>query len=205
MLEFVKNGIILNSELNIILKEVEKYKGRATPAEISTTLNVKKEYFRGIDSSVRTGKVYFPEPIESKNVYNILQSHIMEKYINFPFKFTNISVIQYSFYGAEDFFNWHTDFGYHNVDTAGRSFSMSLNISASDSYTGGAFQLLYNNRIIELDRTPGSYIIFPSFLPHQVSKIISGIRESIVVWVQSSLEEIKFLDNLFRHHHAVKN
>lgn len=197
MLDFIKTGSILDSELKIVLKEVDQFKHKAGTASIYS-----EKTGPSIDKNVRSGKIYFTQPLESKNIFHILQSHIIEKYLKFPFNFTNVSSVQYAYYGIEDHFKWHQDVIKINGQDLFRTFTMSMNISPADSYSGGELLLKYKDQVIELDRKPGSYIIFPSFLVHQASKVLSGIRESIVVWVQSPKEELNYLENLFRQHHS---
>lgn len=70
-----------------------------------------------------------------------------------------------------------------------RKLSMTVQLTDPDEYKGGDF---------EIDRGPhygisryykvseiaqrGSIIVFPSFVPHQVTPVTEGVRESLVMW-----------------------
>jgi len=116
---------------------------------------------------------------------------------------------QYTIYNAPkekqggDFYTWHTDAGpmlYENG--MHRKLSMTIQLSEPDDYEGGHFQWLEPHRqfdrLKQTDNTIniensiqtvpfsareiGSVIVFPSFLYHQVTPVLSGCRKSLVVW-----------------------
>lgn len=199
MQEFVKTGTILDSELKLVMQEVSRFRHKSFKATlyINKISNGLSEVKRNrLDESSRKCMVYPPKPIESKNIFNILQSYILQEYTKCPFTLTNVSEIQYAEYNPGGLFKWHSDL----IDSESnnyRLFSMCMNITPSDSYTGGDLEILNNNQVIRLNRSPGSYIIFPSFLRHQVCEVLTGTRESIVVWVQSSLKEVNRLKTMY--------
>lgn len=70
-----------------------------------------------------------------------------------------------------------------------RKLSATVNLTDPSEYTGGDFELdLRNNHegrnIITLDeiKSKGSILVFPSFVTHQVRPIITGERNSLVIW-----------------------
>ncbi len=73
---------------------------------------------------------------------------------------------------------------------------MSLNLSDPACYEGGELQLKTKTGIIQLDKAPGSLIVFPSFMTHRACEVKSGIRESIVVWIHLPYKEIDYLREL---------
>jgi len=116
---------------------------------------------------------------------------------------------QYTIYNAPkekqggDFYTWHTDAGPMHYDNGMlRKLSMTIQLSDQDDYEGGHFQWLEPQRqfdrlkqtdnSIDLTnsiqtipfsaRSIGSVIVFPSFVYHQVTPILSGCRKSLVVW-----------------------
>ena len=54
-------------------------------------------------------------------------------------------------------------------------------IFLNDDYEGGEFTLCGES----LDKKKGSAVVFPSnfMFPHEVKKVISGIRYSIMTWI----------------------
>ena len=196
MLNFVKTGTILDSELKLVEREVGEFRHKAFKATVYINNGLAGVGEDIIDETSRVCRIYPPNPKESKNIFHILQSYILEEFACYPFTLTKVSEIQYALYNPGGLFKWHTDL----IDSDPvnyRLFSMCINITPSNDYTGGNLELEYNNQVITLNRNPGSYIIFPSFFRHQVSKVQTGIRESIVVWVQSSLDEVNKLKDMF--------
>jgi PKHD-type hydroxylase len=60
---------------------------------------------------------------------------------------------------------------------------MLLNQPGKD-FTGGDLQLFEGtNNEYSVDQEKGKIILFPSFMIHRVTPILSGIRKSIVIWI----------------------
>ncbi len=89
--------------------------------------------------------------------------------------------LQLAQYGVGDFFDWHLDFG--TGTSSNRKLSLSIQLSHPEEYEGGDLEFQINNKIVKAPRTPGTAIIFPSFIRHRVTKITKGNRRSIVGWV----------------------
>lgn len=177
---YVKQGKILDRELAKIIKEKNQYEHLATVASLynNGTSTVNKQS--------RDGLTYFLNTVDSPNTYNILQSLFIEIFNDLDFPFNNIGSIQYAKYNKNGKFTWHKDDIRKpdmQPDDEIRAFTFSLNISNIDSYSGGELLVKHNKEIIQLDKTPGSYIIFPSWLEHQASEVLEGTREAIVLWI----------------------
>ena len=89
--------------------------------------------------------------------------------------------IQIAEYGKGDFFDWHTDFSIGPAST--RKLSLSVQLSDGSDYEGGDLQFMINTETQNAPRTPGTVVIFPSFIMHRVTPITSGKRRSMVGWV----------------------
>ena len=190
-MHFIQTGSLTPRELELIIGEKEKYKDKA---------KIGRLYSKGEpthNEDVRSCLIYFTSPLESKRTINILQSHILEKYYDFDFDFTNISSVQYAKYNVGGKFKWHQDIVGTNSFTLIRSFTMSVNLSEKEDYTGGELLIKHNKKTLVLDKTPGSYIIFPSFLFHQACEVTSGTREAIVVWTQSTSQEVEYIKKMY--------
>jgi PKHD-type hydroxylase len=82
-------------------------------------------------------------------------------------------------------YDWH-----HDVDWAeGRAFHRKLSIvfqlTDPNEYEGGGFQ--FDNRLPQLPDeafNKGSVIVFPSFHKHRITPVTSGLRHSLVTWVE---------------------
>jgi PKHD-type hydroxylase len=69
------------------------------------------------------------------------------------------------------------------LDTRKLSLSIILSDPIND-FTGGDFLIYEGANPTKIDAQKGSIIFFPSFMLHEVTPVISGIRKSIVVWVE---------------------
>ena len=102
-----------------------------------------------------------------------------------------------------DFYTWHVDASDQPQPNGKiRKLSSTIQLSEPDEYEGGHFQwiettkvfdkLKFRNDVIRQDelvhtapmsgRELGSLIVFPSWLPHQVTPVTHGVRKSLVVW-----------------------
>jgi PKHD-type hydroxylase len=118
--------------------------------------------------------------------------------LEWNFNLTEPEPIQFTIYKKGQFYGWHQDTFEPELN---KSMSHQRKISAviplvdSDSYEGGDLQF-YNSSInpnkkqedkiefFEQSRIKGSMIVFPSYIYHQVTPILSGQRLSIVIWYQ---------------------
>jgi hypothetical protein len=53
----------------------------------------------------------------------------------------------------------------------------------NDDFEGGKFYIQNSNKRLYPDQTPGTVLVFPSFMPHGVEPVTKGIRYSIVTWM----------------------
>ena len=104
-----------------------------------------------------------------------------------------------------DFYTWHTDAGDRDQSHGGRrrKLSSTIQLSHPDEYEGGNFQWIEPNGLfdrlkstgtqtIDVDpyiksapfsaKMPGTLIVFPSFVHHQVTPVTRGRRISLVSW-----------------------
>ena len=92
--------------------------------------------------------------------------------------------LQYTVYDSADGvtkYDWHTDTGPGNNH---RKISLTIQLSNSDEYSGGEFELERGGMLNTPNYLKKGYaIMFPSILRHRVLPITSGIRKSLVVWI----------------------
>lgn len=77
-----------------------------------------------------------------------------------------------------DHFRPHRDAGDHFPT---RKLSCVVQLSHPDEYRGGSLLFMEEDAIAPTSK--GSLIVFPSFLIHQVTPIVAGVRNVIVAWV----------------------
>mgnify|MGYP001409010134 FL=1 len=87
----------------------------------------------------------------------------------------------------KDFYGWHVDGGRTHIIEGvemERKLSISLLLSDPDEYDGGELEFRYygdNYSFVKPDA--GTGVIFPSWLPHRVHPVKSGVRRSLVAWM----------------------
>ena len=64
-----------------------------------------------------------------------------------------------------------------------RKLSIILQLTDETTYEGGDFELMDDNTPVKLSRKKGTLLAFPSYTPHRVTAVTSGIRNSLVGWV----------------------
>ncbi len=65
-----------------------------------------------------------------------------------------------------------------------RKLSVVIQLSPRESYEGGTFEFSTAAHPGAAFEPRGSVLIFPSFLQHRVLPVTSGIRHSLVTWVE---------------------
>ena len=107
---------------------------------------------------------------------------------SFGFHVDYLSEIQYTtYYGdSNDHYEWHHDTFWGNPSTYDRKISVVVQLSDPNDYGGGDFELDDQYKQPDRDqlRTKGSVICFPSFIRHRVTPVTSGVRKSLVTWIQ---------------------
>ena len=76
-----------------------------------------------------------------------------------------------------------------HVDLAPRRPLLKLSVvvllSNPDEFTGGRFEVMAGSEVFwDVPLQQGSVLVFPSFLPHRVTKVESGERWSLATWVE---------------------
>ena len=104
------------------------------------------------------------------------------------FNISRIETIQILKYTEGSFYNKHIDLtvpsgaGYHQKQ---RKISCSLQLNSPSEYYGGEFILFYlNGDSVTIDLNKGDLLLFPSFIPHEVTNIVKGIRYSSTAWIE---------------------
>ena len=90
-----------------------------------------------------------------------------------------VEPLQYTCYGAGQYFGWHADIG--GDATSLRKLSLTIQLSAPDEYQGGNLEF-HGAAEMPAARAQGTAVSFPSYLAHQVSPVTQGLRRSLVAW-----------------------
>ncbi len=79
-------------------------------------------------------------------------------------------------------YDWHSDMG-NGPLARRRKLTIVVQLSAADSYEGGALELNPAGRPVAASRERGDATVFASFLLHRVQPVSAGIRASLTLWV----------------------
>jgi PKHD-type hydroxylase len=170
---YIRSGKLSNFEIKSVLAELENNRKKLVTAKVG-----KSGTYR---DNIRVSETYFPQVVEAHRTFNIIQSLTIEQYRNMNLDFTNLPEIQYAKYHTGGFFSIHTDITDLKKDFL-RCITISINLTDSNLYDGGNLIVYHNKEEIRLERDIGSYIMFPSFMQHEVTVITKGTREAIVSW-----------------------
>lgn len=153
--------------------------GESLPKEIATV-----NYNESDDDIRRSEIAWIPNEGNTKWIYERLGEYVTaaNKDMGWDFDLAGMfEDIQYSIYFDNGgHYDWHSDIG---PNTTHRKISMSLQLSTPDEYEGGNLQFNLGPSILTADNEVGSLIIFPSYLLHRVTPVVSGVRRSLVIWV----------------------
>lgn len=97
------------------------------------------------------------------------------------FDITHSNQCEYLVYDKEGHFAQHTDTILSDFTNPCRKLTCLLILN--DEFEGGKFFIQAGMKKTYPEQTPGTVIIFPSFLLHGVEPVTSGIRRSIVTWL----------------------
>lgn len=145
---------------------------------------------------IRRSKVKFLGKNEKTSwifdIFNFIGVSLNEQFYNF--NINGYKEFQYTVYAAEDNgkYDWHMDTimgtnlgNMESGDTRKLSLIMMLNRPGKD-FTGGEFQINLgretNPDTVDFHR--GRIIAMPSFMIHRVAPVITGVRKSIVIWIE---------------------
>src|SRR5210317_2183583 len=156
----------------------------------------------GVEEDIRQSEVCW---FNDQWLYDLLWPYLRtaNKNAGLNFDFDVSENIQFTKYGLNGFYDWHTDGGsdhnfifnkdntqFDNYYGKVRKLSMTVNLNNSDEYEGGDFKFNLGlstkgkDRIIECEeiKPKGSVIVFPSFIHHTVTPVTKGERYSLVMW-----------------------
>ena len=162
---------------------VEKYKNLEKTS--GTMIHLK-------DKDYRKSNIRFVYPKDDITTYNLMHDlgHLVNKQA-FGFDlWQSDNAVQYTEYDYKNsgHYDWHGDMDWGRQVSI-RKLSVVLQLTDENKYEGGDFEINpygdQNNAITDLDlRKQGTVIAFPSFIHHRVTPLTSGIRNSLIVWME---------------------
>ena len=138
-------------------------------------------------SAVKTSEVQFVKLATIiKQIAPFIDFCINQNSVNYGFHLyplTANTILNYNIYQSGTEYSWHIDCD-NKSPMSDIKLTCLLNCSEQE-YDGGSLHLWQNVEIEckELN-APGSAVIFPSYLNHKVTKVTSGERKSLAVWLK---------------------
>lgn len=143
--------------------------------------------------SIRKSKLNFYEKNERNSwifdKFNYVVESLNNQYYNFDLY--GYDKFQYTVYNSENEgkYDWHMDTILDDLtegpERSTRKLSLVMLLSEpGKDFTGGEFQIMKDLEPITIDMHKGKIISFPSFMIHRVKPVLTGIRKSIVIWVE---------------------
>lgn len=75
-------------------------------------------------------------------------------------------------------YGWHQDY---NANIS-RKLSVVIQLSSPNDYSGGTLQIM-SSGVHDIKKQRGLLVCFPSYMPHQVTPVSFGNRQSLVAWI----------------------
>lgn len=154
---------------------------------------VPQEAFVGFDGSNRRDSSYRSSVIRWLNLLSdrdivdrLMQFVHQSNRTNFGYDIVAPYEVQFTEYfgHTEGKYDWHHDLWLEGARAFDRKLSVVLQLSRPDEYVGGRFEFFGVQNPDECFMPRGSVLIFPSFLEHRVLPVSSGLRRSLVTWVE---------------------
>lgn len=145
------------------------------------------------DKNVRVSQVRWLNRLDLNfmSLFNTIEQLFHDANKNaFGFDITRFNEIQFTEYDSANsgHYSWHQDTSWTTPALYRRKLSMVIQLSDSSDYTGGDFEVDTKTCLeapnAEDIRAIGTVIVFPSFLLHRVTPVTTGIRHSLVIWME---------------------
>tara|TARA_B100000123_G_C25697584_1_gene413822 strand:- start:549 stop:1166 length:618 start_codon:yes stop_codon:yes gene_type:complete len=135
-----------------------------------------------------------------RQIYPVIKQ--ANKAAGWNFDINTSESIQFTIYGKNQHYGWHTDCRSLPYDTPKnpnihgklRKLSTSIILNDPSEYKGGEFEIEfpiegkkgYKREVVKQLDSVGSVLVFPSFVKHRVRPVTSGKRYSAVLWYLGS-------------------
>ena len=97
------------------------------------------------------------------------------------FQLTGSKKLNYNTYEKNEEYTWHID---ATVRSPIKDIKLTCLLNCSeDNYQGGDLYLFRDKEVKVENFSPGSAVVFPSFINHKVEKITSGSRATLAIWM----------------------
>lgn len=173
-----KNFIVVPSYFTPDECDLIKITGHEFNVSTSTTVGSKKpaEFVRKSKNS------WIRDQFSTRWLFTKLHKLVKEVNIaHYAFELDFMESLQFTVYEpVGSHYRYHMDFG---PGTPFRKLSCVVMLDSFNDYEGGELELFCGGPPSTPLLNKGDAILFPSFIPHRVNKVTSGLRNSLVCWV----------------------
>jgi PKHD-type hydroxylase len=142
---------------------------------------------KNLNAGIRSGRVQWVrhnevgEPIFS-HLFTLACVANRERKWNFDIQGIAGSLQAVRYWGdREEHYDWHVDWGGGN--SRNRKITVVAHLSEDDEFTGGQLQITNSSNPWSAVQAAGTVTVFPTFLLHRVTPVMSGCRSAAVCWV----------------------
>jgi PKHD-type hydroxylase len=180
---YMWEGVLSEQQIQSIINECEYYNIETAKVGVgeagNSNTDIRKSEVRWIDQN----------DTNSRFIANLIWNYVIDaNRVAFGCDIRQIGDIQYTTYTGQDggFYDWHIDSWIdQSINMFDRKLSVTVQLSDSDDYEGGDFELscLHQPDVKKL-RKKGTILVFPSFSRHRVTPLTKGTRKSLVAWIE---------------------
>jgi PKHD-type hydroxylase len=174
----IKNNLFTKEECDLIIKFGNTLTKENAVISTDSIVNskIRKNKIAWFDNSKEFGKeIQWAIERIASHIYNANKEHY-----NFDL-YGLTEHIQFTEYSEKkDHYDWHTD---SMINSPVRKLSMSIQLSDPKDYKGSQLQFWETQKDKNFPNSQGTAIIFPSYMLHRVTPLLSGTRYSLVTWV----------------------
>lgn len=181
-LYYLANNVLANEDFDSIEKHVADNLEQLAPARIENAGNL------AVDSEYRrTNIMFFKDSQAVPGVYKSVVNAVLGiNNIHYKYNLSYIEPLQYSVYESTDqgFYDIHCDTVYcRNSNGFMRKISFSILLNDPSEFEGGELLFHTTSEPFKVDLQKNDMILFPSYVPHSVTPVTSGVRKTLVGWV----------------------
>jgi len=165
--------------------------GKFSPAECNQIIALQKdtdpvfsELHDGAGNKLRDSHLFWIRRSEQNNwMFERLLAIGREYNETYQFELCDeISTAQLTRYTEGQQYGWHMDLGAGEASL--RKISMVVELTDMASHIGGGIEIFYGDDINpKVKLNTGDVLVFPSFVMHRASRVQSGVRWSLVLWL----------------------
>lgn len=148
------------------------------------------------DYEIRDSELYFFRDRGTENKILKTVMDVNRKFWNFSL--TELEILQLGIYQGGGHYSWHSDnVSSYECEKFPRKISFSLLLNSRKEFKGGELELEtwtvgdngkedipFTSFKLKPPISPGTLIVFPSYVRHRVLPVTEGIRYSLVGWVK---------------------